>query len=184
MTEAEERAQRQMEHVIEDVHLDALRHPDPTGSGLQAPAAAVQTHMRTEVGSVQTYERLGRETSDPVVAVVMELLVEEEERHHALFQRIALSLEDRLNWATSAIDLLFGSAPSSHSANRTVETVRALELDERRGAQELRNLAHRERGTETGLPCLLLETMAMDSDKHRHLLALVAHRLTVRKPKT
>src|SRR6185503_10866960 len=105
MTEAEERAQRQMEHVIEDVHLDSLRHPDPTGSGLQRLLRAVQTHMREEVGSVQTYARLGRETSDPVVAVVMELLVEEEERHHALFQRIAMSLEDRLNWATSAADL-------------------------------------------------------------------------------
>jgi len=71
--------------------------------------------------------------------------------------------------------------PPRQMEPESVQIVRALEDEERRGAQQLRDLAHRERTRETALPCLLLETMAMDSDKHAHLLAFVAEHLGRRK---
>jgi hypothetical protein len=61
-----------------------------------------------------------------------------------------------------------------------VETLRELEHEERRGAQQLRDLARRERTGDTALPCLLLDAMAMDSDKHACLLAFVAEHLARR----
>ncbi len=177
MTQSEPNPQQQLEHAIDDVHIDALRHPDPSGRGLLRLLAAVRGHIRDETPSVLAYARLGRETSDPIVAVVMELLVEEEERHHTLLERIASSLQDRLDWAMASSALPLGAEPASRTEHETAQTVRALEDEERRGAQALRDLAHREVTEETGLACLLLETMAMDSDKHAHLLAFVAERL-------
>ncbi len=48
--------------------------------------------MHGETASVQAYERIAREATDPVVAPVMELLVEDGECHHVLLQCIATSL--------------------------------------------------------------------------------------------
>ena len=80
------------------MHLDARRHPDPSGQCLLRLLSTVEAHVRDESASVATYERIGRETRDPVVAAVMELVVEDEQNHHALLQRIAASLSERLNW--------------------------------------------------------------------------------------
>jgi hypothetical protein len=180
MTQTEPQPDQRLAHAIEEVHVDALRHPDPSGQCLLHLLGAVEVHVRDESASVETYARIGRETNDPVVAVVMELLVEDEQRHHTLLQRIATSLHDRLKWATDSSALPIGTEPATRTDGETVETVRALELEERRGTQQLRDLARRDRTTETGLPCLLLETMAVDSDKHAHLLAFVAEHLASR----
>jgi hypothetical protein len=180
MTQTEQQTDQRLERAIEDVHLDEVRHPDPSGQCLLRLLGAVEAHVRDESLSVETYERIGRETRDPVLAVVMELLVEDETHHYALLQRIATSLEAHLNWATDSPVLPTGDEPPRQTDPEMVEAVRELEDEERRGAQQLRDLAHRERTPETGLPCLLLETMAADSDKHAHLLAFVAEHLASR----
>jgi hypothetical protein len=72
MTQTEQLADQRLERAIEDVHLDELRHPDPSGQCLLRLLGAVEAHVRDESVSVETYARIGRETSDPVVAVVME----------------------------------------------------------------------------------------------------------------
>jgi len=108
--------------------------------------------------------------------------VEDETRHHALFRRIAASHSERLNWVADAHALPIDVEPPRHIVSESVETVRALEDEERRGAQLLRDLARRERTRETALPCPLLNTMAMDSDKHARLLAFVAEHLVRRHP--
>jgi hypothetical protein len=82
-----------------------------------------------------------------------------------------------LNWATDSPVLPIGEEPPRQTDPEMVETVRELEDEERRGAQQLRDLAYRERTSETALPCLLLNAMAMDSDKHARLLAFVVEHL-------
>ena len=57
---------------------------------------------------------------------------------------------------------------------------RALIDEEKTGAQALRRLAQREKGLGSGLDSLLLEMMAMDSEKHAHLLQFVKRRLETR----
>lgn len=57
---------------------------------------------------------------------------------------------------------------------------RALIEEERTGAQALRRLATQEKGLDSGLDSLLLEMMAMDSEKHAHLLKFVEKRLEAR----
>jgi hypothetical protein len=71
----------------------------------------------------------------------MEFLVEEEERHHALFERIATSLHDRFDWAKGSSALPLGTEPAGHTDPDAVLAVQGLEPEERRGAHELRDLA-------------------------------------------
>ena len=161
---------------IDDVYVDALRHPDPSGAGLLNMLDAVRRHVRDEATSVQTYVRLANEARDPVVAQVLRMLVEDEKRHHAAFERIAASLTDRLTWSAEQAEA--GAAEAGDFA--TIQLVQALEEEEHNGAQALRELAHRARRGDDYLSCLLLEAMAMDSEKHAYLLRMVAERLSHR----
>lgn len=69
--------------------------------------------------------------------MVMDMLVKDEARHHALLRRIAASLREKLNWSQPTA-LPSGDASTDESATATADEVRALELEERHGAQELR----------------------------------------------
>jgi hypothetical protein len=61
-----------------------------------------------------------------------------------------------------------------------VSITRGLVDEERTGARMMRDLAHSARGIDAGLDSLLLEMMAMDSEKHALLLQFVQQRLQKR----
>jgi hypothetical protein len=63
---------------------------------------------------------------------------------------------------------------------RTRHRGRALIEEEHTGARYLRKLANEENGIHSGLHSLLLEMMAMDSEKHARLLKFVHDRLAKR----
>jgi rubrerythrin len=168
----EDRTAQRLQRISEEAHVDALLHPDPGGAGLVSLLQAIDRHVSEEESSVEAYRRLARDTPDPVVATVMRLLVEDEERHHRLFQQIGRALEDRLNWAPVQSDCTT-TPPDVGWLGR----VRAFEADERRGADALRTLAHRAQQAREPLLSHLLQAVAMDSDKHAHLLRFVAQRL-------
>ena len=70
-------------------------------------------------------------------------------------------------------------ARTGQSQAEWLDLVRACEEDERRGAQALRDLAHRAHLALEPLASELLEAMALDSEKHARLLKFVSHRLSL-----
>jgi rubrerythrin len=176
-TPEREAADDRLQNTIDDVRMDALHHPDPGGVGLLTLVDTVQRHVREEAASIQTYARLADESRDPMVALVMQLLVEDEVRHHAMFERIAASLQDRLSWASESRSVPADSAPADRSQSETLRLLHSLEEEEHVGAQALRRLARQARRSDECTSCLLLEAMAMDSEKHAHLLRLLSEQL-------
>jgi hypothetical protein len=112
-----------------------------------------------------------------VVALVLRLILEDEARHHGLLRRIATTLRDALYWTHSADALPASITPQEPVPAGLVSVGRALIKDEQAGAHALRDLAAREHGIDQGLDSLLLEMMALDSDKHARLLEYVQRRL-------
>jgi hypothetical protein len=163
--------------MSEEVHIDAARHRDPSGTGLRLLAQAIETHISEEAMSIEAYRQLAHETSDPVVATLMQLLAEDEERHHALFLEISRILQDRWTWNEAPPDPADGSGKCGQTNHEWLGRVRVFEADEVCGAQALRDLAHRAHVECEPLACALLQAMAMDSDKHARLLKFVAQRL-------
>lgn len=138
--------------------------------------ALVETHILAEAGDLEVYRELAR-SHDPVTAELMRLLVEDEERHHALLQRLALSLQDDLNWERSE-----GALPAERShvdagGPRALEQVKQAIQHEHKGARHLNRLAREAGDLRRGLAALLLKTMAMDSQKHETVLRHIAGRL-------
>jgi hypothetical protein len=138
---------------------------------------AVRRHVQAETDALGHYQRIAEDSGDPVIALVMRLVLQDEERHHGLLQRIADSLHDALEWSHSPGALPLGERVPASRAAGLANVAHELIDEERQGAKALRQLANQERGIADGLHSLLLEMMALDSEKHAHLLQYVERRL-------
>jgi hypothetical protein len=151
----------------------------PPGSPVERLRNAVEAHAKAEAETLGVYEHIAEASGDPVIALVMRLVLEDEERHHGLLKRIEATLSDALNWTHSPAALPSG-VPAFTEADRLAALARELVEEERTGAKILRKLADQQRVIDGGLPSLLIETMALDSEKHAKLLQFVQRRLEQR----
>jgi hypothetical protein len=166
--------------MLAGITADVIGERDPAGETFNRLLAAVERHASLEAEALGQYEHLAVASNDPVIALVMRLILDDEERHHSLLKRIATSLRDALNWTYSANALPPALAPAAAADEDLTALARALIDEEKTGALALRRLAEREKGLGSGLDSLLLEMMAMDSEKHARLLHFVERRLEAR----
>jgi rubrerythrin len=145
-------------------------------SPLERLLHAVDTHAAAEADALGQYEYLAEASGDPVIALVMRLILDDEVRHHGLLHRMSATLRDALEW-TSSPEALPKGAPKGRATGPIASLAHLLIEEERTGARALRRLADEEKDINGGLDSLLLEMMAMDSEKHAHLLQFVQHRL-------
>lgn len=170
-----------IDNFIAGLRADVIGEHDPAGYTIARLLQSVERHIELEAGALGQYEYLRTASGDPVVALVMQLILEDEERHHGLLKRMASTLRDTLDWTHSAEALPKGLDTVTDAAPEDLAKIAHELIDEEKtGAQALRNLAQRERGLDSGLDSLLLEMMALDSDKHARLLQFVQRRLEAR----
>ncbi len=141
---------------------------------------AVERHALAEADALEEYADVATSSGDPVIALVMRLILEDEERHHGLLKRIEASLRDALDWTHSPNALPASLTPQAPVSERLIRTTSALIEEEKTGARYLRELAQREKRIDGGLHSLLLEMMSHDSEKHARLLQFVRDRLEAR----
>lgn len=143
------------------------------GSEVENLLNAVEAHVHAEADSLTSYRQLADSAADPVVALLMRLVLKDEERHHRLMARIAVTLEDSLRWRHSANALPTSPGPTGAPTGQTIAAVREFIAQEHEGARQMRELARQSGPLNDGLNALLLETMAMDSEKHERVLRFV-----------
>jgi rubrerythrin len=160
------------------VETQAKRGPLP--GSIEWLLQAIERHAIAEEDSLDQYEYLATASDDPIVALVMRLILEDEGRHHGLLKRIEASLRDALDWTHSPNALPASTTPQYPVPEQLAETTHVLIEEELNGARHLRELAREERRIDAGLHSLLLEMMAMDSEKHARLLQFVRDRLAAR----
>jgi hypothetical protein len=169
-----------LEKMLSGITADLIGQYDPSGQTFIRLLNAIEHHATLEAEALGQYEHLARASDDPVIALVMRVILEDEERHHGLLKRISSTLGDALNWTYSPDALPRATGPSTPTDEDLTSLARALIAEEKTGAQALRSLAQREKGLGGGLDSVLLEMMAMDSEKHARLLLFVQHRLEAR----
>ena len=84
----------------------------------------VERHAAAEQDALAEYEFVAEASADPVVALVMRLILEDEERHHGLLRRIEVTLRDALNWTHSPSALPEPALPQQPIA-RVLVTINA-----------------------------------------------------------
>ena len=166
--------------LLDGITADQIGEHDPSGQTFIRLLGAIEYHARSRSTRWLNTSIWPRRAATRSIAMVMRLILEDEERHHGLLKRISSTLRDALDWTYSP-DALPRATTSPEPTDEDLPALaRALIDEEKTGAQALRGLAQRERGLGGGLDSLLLEMMAMDSDKHARLLHFVQRRLEAR----
>ena len=154
-----------------------LNEPEPDGIAIEQLFTAVEAHAHRKAQSLERYLQLAERSQDPVTALVVRLIVGNEENQRRLLSQLALTLRDKFNWTQSPDDLPNGSPTTGPIDPDVIEISRGLIREEHASADQLRALADRERGLNGGLESLLLEAIAMSNDIHAHMLRFVQRRL-------
>jgi CRISPR/Cas system-associated protein Csm6 len=107
----------------------------------------------------------------------MDLVLEDEERHHDLFRRMTARMREDVEATHSAEALPYRSATENGRSRDLARVVESYARDESETAQTLRRLAKDARPLYGGLFGLLLDTMADDSQKHERVMRFVLSRI-------
>lgn len=137
-----------------------------------------EAHTSGEAKHIDAYRALAHSVSDPIVSVLMDLVLEDEERHHDLFRRMTARLRDDIEATRSAEALPYRSATENGRSRDVAHVVESYARDESETARTLRSLAKDARLLYGGLFGLLLDTMADDSEKHERVMRFVLSRIS------
>ena len=159
-----------------DVRTSLFLAPEQARNVVETLLNVVETHASNERVALADYANL-RDMGDPIIQLVMQIILEDEERHHGLLKRIAASLSDALSWTHSPEALPSGAIPVGVPTKEMLARAKELVKEEQTGAKHLRRIAGEERHINNGLDSALLEMMAIDSSKHERLLQYVVQRL-------
>ncbi len=130
----------------------------------------IESHIEAEIQSIETYESTLKDCSNPQVRFLLKLVVEDEHRHHELFRHLAGMIK-----GASFSDQAEAWRPQSRASDQDIASRLALAaVEERVSAQQLTNLASKGVDLDDGLFGILLELMAMDSQKHALVLSYAA----------
>jgi hypothetical protein len=116
---------------------------EPVGGPVERLRDAVDAHAKAEAQALGQYQHIADASGDPVIALVMRLVLEDEERHHGLLRHIEATLTDALNW-THSTEALPSGVPALPTAGPLAEAARELVEEERTGARILRQLANQQ----------------------------------------
>jgi len=139
-------------------------------------AHAFDVHVRDERYVLSRYQELASSTTDPGTRFLLELIVEDERRHHALFEQLRASISGATPEDGPAVPAPPNPEPE-HISELLAQTTRFLEI-EHGDASGLRLLARdlKPRAHET-LWRLLVELMLLDTEKHIRILTYLKQRL-------
>jgi hypothetical protein len=167
------------------ISTDAWFNPHPLASTSPPSVSdrlirALEAHASAEAHDLATCQGLAERSSDPVLRLLLQLLVEDEERHHTLLQSMVRRLQEEVEFVPShsAVPV---SEPDATAGMELAATLRELIRDEHEGARHLRHLARQEPHLYDGLYPMLLETIARDSEKHATMLRYLLMRAENRK---
>lgn len=131
---------------------------------------ALEAHIAAESDDAAHACRLADASGDRAVNVLLELIVEDANRHQELLERMARRLRQELDFTETPTALPVPGASAFAGAEEALASLRTLIRNEQEGARYLRHLAHQDSDLYDGFFALLLDTFARDAEKHVHLL--------------
>ncbi len=141
--------------------------PPPASEGL---IRALEAHIAAEADDATCASRLADTSGDRAINVLLELIVEDAQRHGELLGRMVKRLRQELEFANSPNALSVPGPNAFAGAQESPAVLRALIRNQQEGARYLRHLAHQDAELYDGFFSLLLDTFARDGEKHVHLL--------------
>ena len=147
----------------------------PLVEGTPAPVSerlirALEAHIAAESEDAARASQLADASGDRAINVLLELIVEDADRHQELLERMVRRLRQELDFTDAPTALPVPGATAFTGAEEALGNLRALIRNEQEGARYLRHLARQDSDLYDGFFALLLDTFARDAEKHVHLL--------------
>jgi hypothetical protein len=134
----------------------------------------VSEHLETELGILDDYRKLAEETPSSAFRYLVELILDDETRHHRLFTELADAIRNfaelgGTDWPIPRLGSLSGGGEQILE-----QTAKFLALEEE-DARFLQDLAERLRPKgDTTLWRLVVQMMQCDTEKHTQMLRFIA----------
>ncbi len=156
-----------------DMTTESWAGPSATDRALYAH---LTNHIETERGLLEEYSDIADRTESGAFRYLVNLLIEDEIRHHRIFLELAESLETiALMKAKEPLIPLIDFVRSDRDA--VLEATRRLLEHENEDARDLKRLRRELRDTkDDSLNGLLVELMQRDTQKHIAILRFVRRR--------
>ncbi len=135
-----------------------------------------ESHDVNEGEFIRAYREIAEKSNDALIKFLLQLIITDEERHHAVMHAMASTLRGSIS-RTQPQDAL----PPLGELNEEKGELLKLTADfiklEKEGIQESKKLLKSTKGYYQGLFTLMVTTMIHDSEKHVEILAFLHRRL-------
>ncbi len=127
----------------------------------------LSTHVERERGLLQEYRAAAQTSPSKAMRYLVNLLVEDEIRHHQIFKELAESLKAEAELAGREPSIPYLDLNQAANREAVLDLTDQLLEKELEDAQELKRLAHELRSVkDTSLWGLLVDLMQRDTEKH------------------
>ncbi len=135
-----------------------------------------EVHEGQEEKFTQRYKEIAGKSQNPFVKFLLQLIISDEEKHHAVTHAIVSTLKGGLTW-TRPEDAIHDLDDLGEEKGELLEVTEDFIKLEKKGIREYRGLIKRTKGYYHGLFVLLLQSMIRDSEKHVEILEFLRQRL-------
>lgn len=134
-----------------------------------------ESHESQERDFLRQYKEVA-DVHEPLIKFLLQLIISDEEKHHAVTHAMVATLKGDLNW-TRPDDAIRGLYDLHEGRERLLAITRQLIRTERDGIVECKALRKVSRRYYKGLFALLLKCMIDDSEKHVEILEFLKEKL-------
>jgi bacterioferritin (cytochrome b1) len=155
---------------------DSLGVEPPEISEVERLANEFEAHEGQEGKFLRHYKDLVGKTDNRMIKFLLQMIVSDEEKHHAITHAMAATLKGDLNWTSpdSAFRGLYDIGKDREKLLKLTEDFIRVEKD---GIDEYKKLIKESKGYYRDLFGLLFRSMIRDSEKHAEILEFLRDRL-------
>ncbi len=135
-----------------------------------------EAHESEEGKFTRQYKEIAERSKNPLVKFLLQLIISDEEKHHAVTHAMVSTLKGDLTW-TKPEDAIRGLYDLGKDGEQLLSLTEGFIRLEREGIKEYKKLIKESKHYYQGLFSLLLESMICDSEKHIEILEFLRQRL-------
>ncbi|MGH7770549.1 MAG: hypothetical protein ACREQP_24110 [Candidatus Binatia bacterium] len=150
--------------------------PEPEITEVERLLNEFESHETQEREFLRQYKEIAGDVRQPLIKFLLQLIISDEEKHHAVTHAMVATLKGDLNW-TKPEDAIRGLYDLDGKKKELLAGTEQFIRTEKQGIQECKTLAKVSRRYYKGLFALLMGCMVHDSKKHVRILEFLRDRL-------
>jgi hypothetical protein len=150
--------------------------PGPEITEVERLLNEFESHETQEKDFLRQYKEVAADVRQPLIKFLLQLIISDEEKHHAVTHAMVATLRGDLNW-TKPEDAIRGLYDMGEKKQELLAVTEEFIRTEKEGIRESKTLMKVSRRYYKGLFALLMGCMIHDSQKHVMILEFLRDKL-------